>query len=112
MSSNIPAEIYWYSLKNPKPSEGFFGELKTDVVVIGGGIAGLSCAQKLEKAGRTVVLIEKNFCGSGASGKSAGILTPDSEIELSALIKTYGDKKAKSIWDFSMSGIKNICKNI
>ena len=112
MPSNISADIYWYSLKNPKPSEGFFGELKTDVVVVGGGVAGLSCAQKLHEAGRTVVLLEKNFCGSGASGKSAGILTPDSEIELSELIKTYGEKKAKSIWNFSMSGIESICKNI
>lgn len=39
-----------------------------DVLVIGGGIIGLSTAYYLVKAGRKVILVEKNHIGSGASG--------------------------------------------
>ncbi len=80
--------------------------------MIGGGIAGLSCAQKLNSAGIQTVLIEQDFCGTGASGKSSGFVTPDSEIELSSLLENYGPEKAKRIWSFVISGLENIRNNI
>ncbi len=86
--------------------------METTVVVVGGGMAGLSCAQRLHAAGVPVVLIEKEFCGAGASGKTSGFITPDSEIELSSLLKTYGSKKAKEIWEFVRSGVDGIRENI
>lgn len=112
MSLKISQNVYWYTLKNPQPSEGFSGKIKTTVAVIGGGMAGLSCAQRLCRAGIEVVLIEKDFCGSGASGKTAGFITPDSEIELSSLLENYELHKAKSIWEFVVSGVDSIRKNI
>ncbi|MFZ5967939.1 MAG: NAD(P)/FAD-dependent oxidoreductase [Bacillota bacterium] len=39
-----------------------------DVAVIGGGIIGLSSAYYLAKAGKKVIVLEKNEIGSGASG--------------------------------------------
>ncbi len=50
--------------------------MKTDVVIIGGGIIGLSCAVELAKAGRQVVLIEKGDIGRGCSYGNAGWMTP------------------------------------
>ena len=38
-----------------------------DVIVIGGGIIGLSCAYYLTQEGKTVLLLEKNDIGEGAS---------------------------------------------
>lgn len=112
MLNKIPANVYWYSLKNPKPNETLWGEIKTDIVVIGAGMTGLSCAQKIHDAGRKVVVIEKDFCGSGASGKTSGFITPDSEIELSSLLDTYGPEKARRIWEFVIYGVNSIRKNI
>jgi len=105
-------KVYWYSLKAPKPGAALSKDLKTTVAVIGGGVAGLSCAQKLHAAGVPVVLIEKKFCGAGASGKTSGFITPDSEIELSSLLESYGPEKAKHIWEFVLSGVALIQKNI
>ena len=90
-------EVFWYTAQAPTTGEKLCGDISTDVVVIGGGMAGLSCAQKLRDAGLQVVLIEKDFCGAGASGKTSGFITPDSEIELSALIANHGPEKAKSV---------------
>lgn len=112
MVNKIPASVYWYNLKDPKPNKSFSSEMKTTVAVVGGGMAGLSCAQRIHDAGVPVVVIEKDFCGSGASGKTSGFITPDSEIELSLLLDTYGPEKAKRIWEFVISGVDSIRKNI
>ncbi len=47
---------------------------KSDVIIIGGGINGCSLAYNLSKKGLDVVLFEKNYLSSGATGKcGAGI---------------------------------------
>ena len=45
-----------------------------DVVVIGGGIAGVSSAAHLAAAGRRVVLLERATVAAGASGRNSGIV--------------------------------------
>ena len=45
-----------------------------DVVVIGGGIVGVSCAAHLAATGRRVVLIERAEIGAGASGRNSGVV--------------------------------------
>ena len=51
-----------------------------DVLVIGGGIVGLACARELQRRGASVELWERGAPGSGASGKSAGMLAPLAEV--------------------------------
>ena len=46
-----------------------------DVVVIGGGVSGLSSAYFLAKAGKDVVVIEKGTVGGEASGRSGGMIS-------------------------------------
>jgi sarcosine oxidase subunit beta len=47
---------------------------KADVVIIGGGVNGCSLAYKLSKKGLSVVVVEKNYLSSGATGAcGAGI---------------------------------------
>ncbi|WP_409494039.1 NAD(P)/FAD-dependent oxidoreductase [Amycolatopsis sp. cmx-11-12] len=45
---------------------------RTDVVVIGGGIIGVSCAYRLAAAGVPVLLLERDSLGAGSTGKAAG----------------------------------------
>lgn len=48
----------------------------SDVIVLGGGIIGLSCALRLRQAGLTVVVLESGVCGREASWAAAGIIAP------------------------------------
>src|SRR5579862_2088150 len=53
----------------------------TDVAVVGGGIIGLSIAWRLAGEGLSVTLLERDTCGSGASGAAAGMLAPLAEAQ-------------------------------
>lgn len=46
--------------------------MKTDILIIGGGIIGCSCAYYLAKAGKKVILVERRNIASGASGRNGG----------------------------------------
>jgi D-hydroxyproline dehydrogenase subunit beta len=49
-----------------------------DVVVVGGGIIGASCAYELARAGASVTIVEREELASGASGRNQGLwLLPD-----------------------------------
>ncbi|GAA0134627.1 glycine oxidase ThiO [Paenibacillus sp. YSY-4.3] len=50
-----------------------------NIVIMGGGIIGLSCAFELRKRGHNVTLLEIGKCGGQASGAAAGMLAPYSE---------------------------------
>ena len=47
-----------------------------DIIIIGGGVAGMAIAWEAQKRGYTALLLEKDSCGGGASQASAGILSP------------------------------------
>jgi len=52
------------------------GDVSCEVVVIGGGLGGMSAALKLAELGKDVVLLEADVCGWGASARNAGYVTP------------------------------------
>ena len=45
-----------------------------DVLVIGGGVAGLSTALQLARRGKSVIVLERGQLGSGSTGRAAGLL--------------------------------------
>jgi D-amino-acid dehydrogenase len=48
--------------------------LKTDVLIVGGGVIGLACAHYLAEAGRSVRIIERSAVGAGASHGNCGLV--------------------------------------
>jgi D-amino-acid dehydrogenase len=54
------------------------------VLIVGGGIVGLSCAYFLEKEGHEVTVIDKSGMDGGASYVNAGYLTPSHIIPLAS----------------------------
>lgn len=107
----VHEQVFWYTLAEPATAP-LTENTTADVVIVGGGIAGLTAAQSLSLAGFSVVLLEQDFCGSGASGKSSGFITPDSELGLRDFTTLYGKNKANQLWNIALSGIKIIKENI
>ena len=52
-----------------------------DLVVVGGGVIGLSCAWRAAQAGMSVAVEEREEPGAGASGVAAGMLAPVTEAD-------------------------------
>lgn len=74
------------------------GDLRTEVLIIGGGMAGLLCAWNLTRAGVNCVLIEENRIMHGVSGRTTAKLTSQHGLIYGRLLKKFGPERAKMYW--------------
>jgi glycine/D-amino acid oxidase-like deaminating enzyme len=72
---------------------------RADVLVIGGGITGLSTALHCARKGATVVLVEKDRIGSGASGRNGSMCTQGLTIGVGQARQRYGQDRARELYD-------------
>jgi glycine/D-amino acid oxidase-like deaminating enzyme len=72
---------------------------EADVVVIGGGLTGLSTAYHTARKGARVVLVEKDKVGSGASGRNGSMCTQGLTISPGEARKRYGQEHARQMYD-------------
>ncbi len=66
------------------------GDRRSDVIVVGGGITGLSTALHLAEAGIAVALLEAHVPGWGASGRNGGQVNPGLKADPDEVEKRYG----------------------
>ncbi|WP_292202682.1 FAD-dependent oxidoreductase, partial [Mesorhizobium sp.] len=67
-----PDTYYRRTLADEKVRPPLAGLAECDTVIVGGGLAGLTTALQLARAGREVVLLEAERVGFGASGRNGG----------------------------------------
>ena len=82
------------------------GDIKVDVAIVGGGIAGISSAFFLGLRGYKVALVESEQIASAATGASSGTLFYGSETDFQESIKRYGIDSAKALFSETKSGIE------
>ena len=86
-------------------------DIECDILIIGGGIAGLSTAYYMKDFDKKIVLIEKDVCGMGATSKNTGKLTWMQGLIYNKLSKNYNEDVAKLYMDSQVDAI-NIVKKI
>jgi glycine/D-amino acid oxidase-like deaminating enzyme len=69
-----------------------------DVVVIGGGYAGINAARELARRGVAVTLLEARTLGWGASTRNGGIVHPGYKWGPSELIARYGEETGRALY--------------
>jgi gamma-glutamylputrescine oxidase len=88
---------YWLDIPyTPRPA--LAGNAETDVVVIGGGITGVSAAYHCAKQGLKTILIEKNEIASGSAGKNGGMLVAALNIDFVEALEQLGEGDAVTLW--------------
>ena len=75
ITSGENMSVWFDEVNQPLSYEILNNNIDTDILVIGGGISGLTTAYCLAKEGRKVVLVEDGYIGSGESGRTTAHLT-------------------------------------
>jgi glycine/D-amino acid oxidase-like deaminating enzyme len=78
----------------------------SDVVVIGGGISGVSVAYWLSGLGVEVVLLERQGLAEGATGRNGGHLAPGTNKDFADAIATHGIEETLTIWRFTQTVVQ------
>ena len=97
MSTGPP---YW-----PAPPDRYPGELpdRADVLVVGGGITGVSLMHHLAKAGIDAVLVERRQLAAGASGRNAGFLLAGVADCYAEAVRIFGRPRTREIWTMTVA---------
>ena len=77
-------------------------DLKTDVLIVGGGLAGLLCASRLKQAGIHYCVVEAGRICGGATGNTTAKITSQHGLAYDALIRKMGAEKAKLYFNKGM----------
>jgi glycine/D-amino acid oxidase-like deaminating enzyme len=82
------------------PQSGFGllqGDISTDILIIGGGITGITLALLLAREGRSVVLLEAETIGNGSTGNSTGNLYETLSQGLHGIVRAWDEDVARAV---------------
>jgi gamma-glutamylputrescine oxidase len=100
-----PAPSYYAMADDSPPRASLTGEIRADVAVLGGGIAGCSAALHLAKRGYRVALLEARAIGYGASGRSGGQTIFGLAIGQQKLERAVGRDDAHRLFTLSIEAL-------
>ncbi|HTE44881.1 MAG TPA: FAD-binding oxidoreductase, partial [Gemmatimonadaceae bacterium] len=84
---------------------------EVDVVVVGGGIAGLTAAYLFKQGGKRVAVFEKDRIGSGETGNTTAHLTCVNDARISKVARQFGENTAQLVWRAGATAIDVIESN-
>jgi glycine/D-amino acid oxidase-like deaminating enzyme/nitrite reductase/ring-hydroxylating ferredoxin subunit len=82
--------------------------LTADVVIVGGGIMGLTTARLLAASGQKVIVLERRRCGDGDTGHTSAHLTWVTDLRLTEMRRTFGEDHARAVCDAGVAAITQI----
>ncbi|MFA5652083.1 MAG: FAD-dependent oxidoreductase [Candidatus Paceibacterota bacterium] len=85
---------------------------ETEVLIIGGGITGITSAYLLSKNGKKVILLEKGKIGESVTKRTTGFLTQVIDIDSTKLIKLFGMENSRLILESHQEAISDVEKII
>lgn len=80
-------------------------DLSADVAIVGGGCSGLSTALHLRAHGARVVVLEREFAGSGATGRNAGHLAGPAVMDLPLVVRLNGRRRTEQLVRFARAAV-------
>ncbi len=83
-------------------------DLRVDVLVVGGGLTGLTAAYLLADAGNTVAVVERDRCAQNDTGHTTAHLTMVTDLRLTQLADRFGHDHAQAVWDSGLAAISQI----
>jgi glycine/D-amino acid oxidase-like deaminating enzyme len=100
----VKTDPYWWdtlpSVPSPSPQSPITAaKRQADVVVVGAGFTGLSAARALARAGASVVVLERERVGWGASSRNGGQVLTGLKLDVATLVDRFGERRARQLFD-------------
>jgi len=89
-------------------AEPLSANVECDVVVVGAGIAGLSCAYELTRFDYSVIVIDRGAIGSGMTARTTAHLVSTLDDYYSELARIHGEDTARLYHDSQVAAINRI----
>jgi len=98
----------WMELGPKIPAPPMEADIACDVLVVGAGIAGLSCAYELSRFGYSVAVIDRGEIGGGMTARTTAHLASSLDDYYSELIKVHGEDTARRYHESQVAAINRI----
>ena len=85
-------------------------DLKTDVLIIGGGMAGILCAYMLSQSGVDYALIEADTICQGVTRNTTAKITSQHGLCYHTFLKRFGLEKARMYYDIHQMALEEYRK--
>lgn len=95
LSDSGKTDSLWMVTSPPRIPPALPGDLRTDVCIIGAGIAGITTAYLLSQAGRRVVVLEDGAVGGGETGRTTAHLSNALDDRYHILERLHGQEGAR-----------------
>jgi glycine/D-amino acid oxidase-like deaminating enzyme len=87
-------------------------DLTVDLVVVGGGITGVTAACRFAEAGYRVALVERALIGRGSTAASTALLMQEPDYDFTGLAERYGTRRARRIWQLSRNATHDFVRTL
>jgi glycine/D-amino acid oxidase-like deaminating enzyme len=98
---------YWLDAPyEPRPP--LEADVETDVCIVGGGVAGLSCALRLARRGIHALVLEAGTVAGGASGRNGGFLIAGTAIFHNDARRQLGAERARALYARTLAAQREV----
>jgi glycine/D-amino acid oxidase-like deaminating enzyme len=99
---------YWFDTAKIRTFPALAEDITVDVLVVGGGITGLTTAYLLKEAGLTVAVAERGQLAMVDTGHTTAHLTHVTDLRFYQMVKNFGKDHAQAAWDAGAAAIDQI----
>jgi len=107
-SASIDTQSYWIDSESLPRFPKLDRDEQVDVVIVGGGITGLTAAYLLTREGRSVAVLDRDRCARIDTGHTSAHVTMVTDVRLSELVKSFGRDHAQAVWDAGFAAVAQI----
>ena len=114
MKGNLKKSVWTESVAREK-FDPLVQSKETDILIIGGGMAGILCANMLKKEGVDCILVEADRICNGITKDTTAKITLTHGLLYDKLIKRFGQDKARLFLDAQLRACENyekLCEDI
>ena len=108
-------ESIWIKTAQLPQFDPLRSDLKTDVLIIGGGLAGVLCAYKLSQAGADCALVEAGRIGGGITKNTTAKVTSQHGLIYDRLIREFGTDRARLYLEANQKALEEyraLCRTV